>query len=265
MTYFIADEPTPIFNTKQLEAVFGRDSGRLQVDKAGHVRALEMIAFSGTHFEVCAQWGEKLLQVTTTSYPVDYPLFIDRRFGTITTMRPPQKGLNWPPRARVLERLESAVGIQYIWGGNVREGLPTLLTYYPPPADKNLTSLELTQWTFCGLDCSGLLYEATAGITPRNTANLLFYGQAVCIEGLEITAMATLLQPLDLIVYRGHVVIVLPDRRAIESRDEAGGVVVCCVKNRLQELHEEGRLATDDPKVALRSPNRFVVRRPVQV
>jgi cell wall-associated NlpC family hydrolase len=73
-------------------------------------------------------------------------------------------------------------------------------------------------WQLSGVDCSGLLYEATAGSTPRNTSSLVGFGRPVAVAGRSAAELAALLQPLDLIVWPGHVMIVIGGGRVIESR-----------------------------------------------
>ena len=78
-----------------------------------------------------------------------------------------------------------------------------------------------------GLDCSGLLYEATEGLTPRNTKELMTYGVEISLSER---------QALDLILYSGHVLIVLSPDKVIESRDEFGGVVVSSFQKRVDMI-----------------------------
>ncbi|HPE85225.1 MAG TPA: hypothetical protein PLO43_03500, partial [Chlamydiales bacterium] len=87
--------------------------------------------------------------------------------------------------------------------------------------------------TFAGVDCSGLLYEASYGLTPRNTSELISFGEERSLENL---------QPLDLLVWKGHVVIVLDPYHTIESR-LGKGVVITPLADRLSEIERE--LATD--------------------
>jgi len=103
-----------------------------------------------------------------------------------------------------------------VWGGNYQSGIPELLHYYPPRT--SITNKKKRLWILQGLDCSGLLYEATRGYTPRNTRQLIHAGDPVDIEGLSILKIMKEVKPLDLIVWRGHVVIVLDDQHVIESR-----------------------------------------------
>jgi cell wall-associated NlpC family hydrolase len=92
-----------------------------------------------------------------------------------------------------------------------------------------------------GLDCSGLLYQASNGWTPRNTSQLISYGQPVAIAGKSAAEIVRQLEPLDLIVWNGHVIIVLDGETVIESRLECGkkgngGVVLTPLRRRLTEI-----------------------------
>lgn len=86
------------------------------------------------------------------------------------------------------------------------------------PSSIQLSALDHQRKLMQGVDCSGLLYQATKGFTPRNSRSLLQFGSGVVIEGKSVKELKKLLQPLDLIVRNGHVVIVLDGERTIESR-----------------------------------------------
>lgn len=262
MIYFLAKSAVPIFNTFDLNAVFGQKTGKLLLDDQNRLTALEMIAFKGTVFKVVGFRGGHILQVELESYPTPYPLFIDRRFGDILETFPLSQTRVMPSRDVIIKRLIDALGLPYIWGGNVSKGLPVMLDYYPPKKKHNLLHLEKDLWIFRGLDCSGLLFEATEGISPRNTSSLLFYGAPVNIEGKEIEEIIKNLKPLDLVIYIGHVIIVLNQDEVIESRLSRGGVVKTECMSRLKELmQQEKKNPSNDPSLAVHDPHRFLVRR----
>jgi hypothetical protein len=102
-----------------------------------------------------------------------------------------------------------------VWGGNYLKGIPEMLEFYKPSG--TLSDEVLKRWTLKGVDCSGLLYEATGGYTPRNTNSLFSLGIPVDIKGLSPDEIAKKLKPLDIIVYKRHVLIVLNSREVIES------------------------------------------------
>ena len=257
MPFFVVEKPTPVLNQFDFSAVF---TVPLPLDDQNLVRALEMIAFPGTVFEVLQELQGHVLEVRTLEYPTCYPLFVDSRFGKIEEERPCERKKALPTADVILKRLESQLGLPYIWGGNVGVGVPDLLRYYPP--QKKLTRFESDTWTFKGVDCSGLLYEATGGSVPRNTRDLLLIGRSVSICNLSWQEIAKILKPLDLIIWRGHMVIVFDQEKMIESKHEWGGVCLTDISKRLKLLCEaDQKIPTEDPIHVLENPSTFLVRR----
>lgn len=246
----VAATPAPVFNTPEVAAALA--GGRF-VDRCGQNRALEFMALPGTAFRVEGELRRgtaTVYRVTTADYP--YPakdgLFVAARFVTVAAAQPPERPRALPGREEITRRLLSAVGLPYVWGSNVRAGI------VPPGTDGGTAALA-------GLDCSGLLYEATDGVTPRNTSSLVTYGEPVAVAGRDAAAIAAMLQPLDLIVWSGHVIVVLDRERTIESRLTCGnaarsGVVVTPLRARLAEV-----LRTRKPADAAGGKDSFVVRR----
>jgi hypothetical protein len=91
------------------------------------------------------------------------------------------------------------------------------------------------------------------------------YGQGVAIAGKSSREISLQLQPLDLIVWNGHVVIVLDQQTAIESRLECGkagngGVVTTPLVQRIAEIMRTRHPVNEWPTG--KKPNDFfVVRR----
>ncbi len=94
-------------------------------------------------------------------------------------------------------------------------------------------------WQLQGVDCSGLLYKATKGYTPRNTSGLTVFGRALEIEGLTVSEIIPLLRPLDLIVWQGHVICMMEDGKTIESVLAEGKVIIRDAKMRLEHVVSE--------------------------
>jgi cell wall-associated NlpC family hydrolase len=116
-----------------------------------------------------------------------------------------------------------------------------------------------------GLDCSGLLYSATGGWTPRNTSQLITFGDSVAVAGKHSAEIAALLKPLDLIVWNGHVIIVIDRQTAIESRLECGkagngGVQVSSLSQRIAEIMRTRHPVNSWPN-GKKQRDIFVVRR----
>ncbi len=211
MSYFVVEKATPLLNTPHFSKVY---SSPFPFDKERLIRAVEMVALPGMSFKIIGKHPDHILEVATEEYPSSYSLYIDERFGEFRS-----SGLRvdkvLPELEEVLRRMRAMVGLPYVWGGNYGAGIADWERYYPP--ERLLTPFEEAHWTLRGVDCSGLLYEATGGYTPRNTKELASFGREVALETI---------QPLDLILYPGHVMIALNDREVIESRLEFGGVKI---------------------------------------
>jgi len=102
-----------------------------------------------------------------------------------------------------------------VWGGNDPYGISKMLQIYPPAAE--IHALKRQQWQLEGVDCSGLIYSATSGYTPRNTSWLVDYGTSLDIAGKNLNQIIPMLEPLDIIVWRGHMLVVYSETETIES------------------------------------------------
>jgi cell wall-associated NlpC family hydrolase len=249
LPYAVASVPTPVYNSPQAAA----SSAPPPTDHCGQVRQLEWIAFAGTPFTVVAEIilnRQSVLEVTSPSYrpPPSVRLFVAASGLEPRASLPP---LPIPaPRSaeELLQLLRSAIGLPYVWGGNLRQGVQFGQTRH-----------------FAGLDCSGLLYEATDGATPRNTADLVSYGRAVPVAGLTPAQLLKRLKPLDLLVWKGHVVIVADGEQAIESllvcgQAGNGGVRLTPLRQRLREIMTTRQGVDSWPKQHGKQ-HLFVVRR----
>lgn len=222
LLYAVALEETPVLNTPDFNSVFGGDDGRtLSVDTSGLIRELEWIAFKGTVFtihDIYLHGQNTIYKVTSEEYPYQSQTgyFVDSRFVKTYATRPKSREINLPSKEEIVQYLWARQDThQYIWGGNVSRGVVSMLTFYPPQGQIAQATRDL--WMLKGLDCSGLLFEATNGYTPRNTSKLVVFGEPVSIFGKSARQITDYIQPLDLIVWPGHVMIVLDDDHAIES------------------------------------------------
>jgi len=244
--FAVATSYVPVFNSAEIHETFGGKHGNyLTLDQCGQIRSLEFIALPGTAFHIEAVIENRaypVYRVTTKDYP--YPsqegLYIDGRLVERADTEPQPRLPKLPSRTTVLASLVSAEGSSYVWGGNRRAGIPAMLELYPLPPGSGLSRSAMDRWTLRGLDCSGLLYEATDGFTPRNTASLVRYGTLVPISGLDADGIASRIKPLDLIVWNGHVMIALDGEKVIESRldctGEQPGVVIRCLREALRKV-----------------------------
>jgi hypothetical protein len=270
--YAIAEIPTPVLNTPDFSLVFGNKTGKkLHLDDAGLIREVEFIALPETVFTIektIKQDITTIYQITTEAYP--YPTqkgyFIDSRFVQTTDQKIPSQIKKLPGKQVIINTLLSAEGSRYIWGGNLKAGIPQLLSFYPPhsPLHRDVND----QWMLKGVDCSGLLYEATNGYTPRNTSSLITFGKPVRIANLRSDQIINAVEPLDILVWEGHVIIVLDKDRAIESRldydkhqeGNQGGVKIRTLQYVLDETMEE-RVPVNHYTDDVSGGGKFVVRR----
>ncbi|MEM8728192.1 MAG: NlpC/P60 family protein [Chlamydiota bacterium] len=233
--FFVNDRPTPILNTPDFSKVYGES---LPFDRQLLVRAVEMIALPKMVFHLVEQKSETIIEVTTGRYFSSASLYIDSRFGTF--YREVVRTSPFLPSPEVIiERMRSSLALPYVWGGNYGKGISEWKRFYPPR--RKLSPFEETHWTFRGLDCSGLLYEATNGYTPRNTGEMMTYGKEV--------ATTEDIKPLDLILYSGHLVIAIGNDETIESRHSSGGVEIRPLAERLSEIRGPYALRRFHPAV----------------
>ena len=224
--------PAPVLNTPDFNFAFGGANGKeIPLNKTGFPYHFEFVALKGMVFRVeerIPQPFGSIDRVTCREYPIS-PLYLDSRFtipkNEQTFPRSPTRLLD---KKRVLSKMKEKIGTPYVWGGNWSQGIPELLTYYPPKG--NIDHATQILWTMQGVDCSGLLYEAAEGAAPRNTSELLYFGNPVPI-GEPI-------HPLDMILYPGHVIFALDEVSTIESKYPFG--VICRnLEERFKELNKE--------------------------
>ena len=257
--YCVASLPCPVLNTPDFRSVLGgRDGKTVKVDQKGLIRELEFIALPGTLFEIIDETKKEsysILKVKTSEYPSSIPLFIDSRFVRFSRECPPEREKYIYSQNRIISSMASMKGHPYMWGGNYVDGIRQLPEFYPPSG--KISPKMLSLWRLEGVDCSGLIYQASGGYTPRNTSSMLFFGERVEILGLSAEEIALKVKPLDLIVWQGHVVIVLSSDTTIESTHPEG-VIVSALVPRLKKIMAERTPANIHSK---NSKKTFVIRR----
>ena len=263
--YARAEIPTPVLNTSDFRSVFGGTDGKtLKRDSQGLIRAVEFVALPGTVFQIENGFnvnGTLIYQVNTTEYPPQKTgLYIDSRFVSVSANPIPARSKTMPSKQQILEKMARKQGLRYVWGGNISQGIPELFHFYSPSGPISLETQSM--WALHGLDCSGLLYEAANGATPRNTSDLISFGKAVTIQELKPAQIAKKLQPLDLITWKGHVIIVLDQTHTIESCvacSSTGGVTIRNLRAVLEEIMRTRKPFNEYPAQSSAKP--FVVRR----
>jgi len=262
--YAVAVLPTPVLNTPDFQSVFGGSDGRtLKLTAKNLMEEVEFIALPHTAFvieDIIRKGSREILKVSTKDYPYHAVsgYYIDSRFVEKRFEKPQERQRKLPDKNTIIKRLLSPelLGAIYVWGGNYSKGIPEMLEFYKPSV--TLSDDVLKRWTLKGVDCSGLLYEATGGYTPRNTDSLFSFGMPVDVKGLSPDEIAKKLKPLDIIVYKRHVLIVLNSREVIESAISRG----VHVKNLLSAVRTVSEIMqpANDYKGAGKG-DKFVVRR----
>jgi len=265
--FAVARIHTPVLNTPDFHAIFGgKDGITLQKDECGQLRSLEFVALPGAVFTIDAELkkgNRKIYRVKTTDYP--YPskrgYFVDAGFVTIHGRKPPERTATLPTREMIITSLRKRVGSRYVWGGNNPEGIAELFSWYPPAEMSRLEEADKNLWMLAGIDCSGLLYEATGGYTPRNTSTLLHFGKSVSVAGKSQQEITASLEPLDLLVWPGHVLIVLDSGTIIESRlvchEPDKGVRIRPIADALNDIMKKRKPAD----IVKNGRSEFVIRR----
>lgn len=252
--YLKVTTETPILNTDNFESIFGsKDKKTLKVDEKGHTRAIEFIALVDMIFKIVKKCETPFIYKVKCDFYESSDLYVDSRFTSFLNHLP-SKELNYclDPKT-IIKRLKMLLGAKYVWGGNFSFGISKLLDYYPPKEKLN-KDLE-DKWILKGVDCSGLLFEVTNGFTPRNTSKLLHFKESIKIANLTPLQISKLVKPLDLIVFKGHIVIVLDEDNTIESRENFG-VIKIPILDRLNEIH-----LTKNPSNIYKNPKDYVIRR----
>ena len=262
-TYALAIDYTPVLNTYDYFLVFGgSDGSSVKLDNHGLIGEMEFIAFPGTVFNILEivdfqDRGLKYYKVKTDEYQYNGNFYIDSRFVNTYDEKPDGRIVEKPNQNDVVKFMKSLVGYPYMWGGNYADGISYMLDLYRPKTEIDKKTKDL--WILKGVDCSGLIYQSTGGFTPRNTSSLLTYGEPVNIEDKTLEEIIPLLKPLDLIVIKGHVVIVLDENTTIESSPERG-VHTNELKARLTKIMEDHKPVNEFGKRMWKN-KEFVVRR----
>lgn len=235
-SYAITLSATPVFDTPNLAECF--DCHDLALDDQGLFRRLETVLLPRSRVELLEKMpNSSLWKIKTEEYPYEGNHFVDGSFLRKLDVEP--RSIKVPSMPQMLEELKRLEGAQYVWGSNWPHGIDFLPKFYRGKTPfHNLKPEVQNIWQLKGVDCSGLIYYASDGYTPRNTSRLVNFGRPIEIEGLSVPQIIEKLQPLDLIVWQGHVVSVFSRNETIESRAKHG-VVRANLSDRLSEILRE--------------------------
>lgn len=228
--YAVSIYDTPVLNSPDFNKIYGGKDGKsLALNKNGLVKELEYVAFQGSVFEIKDEYkieDHSIYKVISEEYDIvlnGTELFIDSRFVELKDTKPERKIIPKLSKEQIYKYFDECENVDYVWGANNINGVDKMLEFYKP--NGNIKPKVFNHWCMKGLDCSGLIYEATNGYTPRNTHQMVGYGEGIKIEGKSSYKIAELLEPLDMIVWKGHVIYVYDKNTTIQSAQSEGGVV----------------------------------------
>lgn len=268
---------TPMFYLEDFPRYFGWGSGAtLILDDWAQIDPTETVLLPKSVLSVrkiLPKDGQLLLEVTSKEYPYDTdPHYIDARFVQVYQISSPLKEriIKLPTRWEMLRRLKAQVGEAYVWWGNAPDGVPYLAEIYP--SSHTLDTVIQKKWILDGWDCSGILYGATNGYTPRNTSKLISFWSGLEIAGKTKDEILPLLKPLDLIVWKWHNLIVIDKKHIIESvanfsgsgnYSTPNGVRIRTTEDALTEIFEvKNRIGVNNYEDSIPEwKKKFVIRR----
>jgi hypothetical protein len=202
--------------------------GHVPLNPKGHFDILEMTLvpmMQGIVLEEHTYCGLDVLKVQFTFYKESLYVLKEHTKKVCKTYQ-----FERPSKQTIIDRLKSCIGKYYLWGGNFPKKTVSLYSFCEKmPKDvreKRVIDLD-------GIDCSGLIFYASNYTIPRNTAELNHFG-----EPLSLTEP---LRPLDLILTKGHVRIVLDEKTVIQSRQNRG-VYLSQLSHEIRKLDRKNSL-----------------------
>ncbi|MBU1221399.1 hypothetical protein KKF34_15325 [Myxococcota bacterium] len=273
LLFFITSGPPAVWvenNYKSLKVnrdfpVFSTPSAHISLENGSYNRekrifeGVDYIALKGDilKFSVVKSSGKYFFfKVSSNRYPCK-SCWIDSRAVSLTSQIETEPKI--PGKNDILSRLRKTANQRYCWGCNLSQGIPQISKFYKLKTDSWM-------WRFEGLDCSGLLYEATDSYTPRNSIDMIKYGEKVPVQGKSPKTIAGMLKPLDLIVWPGHVIIVLDNSQTIDAvnfdgKKHVGRVLIRDLEKNLRRLSTYRTPVNDFYSSPIASPRKYAVRR----
>lgn len=241
----------PLFNTPEFPNYFQGKGESIPLDDQGLMRCLETILLPGTPFNLREKLPKNIWEIETPNYS-GKRLYSHGKFLLKPSLK--KHPISLLSTDKICRTLRKLVGTPYLWGGNWPKGVAEMLKLYPVDLSR-LDPKTQNIWQLKGVDCSGLLYYATNGYTPRNTSDLVKYKEGLKIKNLTKEKMISLLEPLDLITWKGHVIIVIDKQICIESTIE-NGVHLRKLSERVEEVLKMRKPVNKNP-----DDHSFVIRR----
>jgi len=250
MKYVSAKTYTPVFSIPDIYKVLSELDSDVKTDKKGLIPEVSFIAPPGKEFEILEETeinGYTILKVKPVDSEKIY--YVDSRFLEQSDGEGIIKGKL--SKEEIIRNLKAMEGYPYEYGGATANGVWKLESMY------DIKGLN-EKWKPKGLDCSGLIYQATNGAIPRSSSEIVKYGEGLDIEGKKLDDIIDMLEPLDIIGYPGHVLIVI-DRKSVMESSPKKGVRILQADTRIKQLMKDRKPVND---VEGENKNKiFVVRR----
>ena len=268
--------PTPLYrlNKKNVDINFimwGEWTTGILFDSANTIDQLGVVIPKWspvTLIDKVQTWSYTYYEVRTREfdwwYGEDEAFYLDARFIEKKDKKPNEVINPLPDISTIYKNLLSAVDSHYIWWGSYYQGIPEINEFYPTPETVKLTEDEQEYKLLKWVDCSWLLWQATNGYTPRNTSWLLTFWESVNITWNTINQIINKVKPLDLIVRKWHVIIILSNEYAIESiwkENFEWGVEIVKLKERLEDIFTRRQPVNEWNESTLPNKEKFVIRR----
>jgi hypothetical protein len=250
MKYVSTNTYSPVFNIPHIYKFLSELDGEVKSDKKGLVAEISFVAPPGKEFEIIEeieQSGYTILKVKPVDSEKIY--YLDSRFIEQSSGEYIQKGKL--SGEEIIRNLKAMEGYPYEYGGSIANGVYKFEQMYDIKGLKE-------KWKPKGLDCSGLIYQATNGLTPRTSNALTEFGEGLDIEDKELDEIIGMIEPLDIIGYPGHVLIAV-DKNSIMESSPKKGVRILQIETRLKQLMKDREPVND---VSGKNKNKiFVIRR----
>jgi len=226
-------EPLTLFTKAELVTVYDRGEilreRKLGNPPRGRVDGwIAKVLPPGSHLEVRpAPHG--MVEVVDSAYRPFYKKELYALEEAVRVIPGPPAGTraaSAPPMQNVIDALLSLEGTPYLYGGSAPSGsdiqaealIARGLMRREDLEDPDLAMIMRS----AGIDCSGLFNLATDYAFFGDSCHVYeAFGSAARVieddEASNAATMAKALRPLDLIVYRGHVIVALGDGRVIQA------------------------------------------------
>lgn len=183
--YAITKMPTPLFRfpVDQVDinkSFGGKGMTGINLDQQNLIREVAVVLPPGSVVLLMKKIKVKefeYYQVRTREFDAGpgakFGYFLDARFIEKHKYKPKERVSHLPSPDQILKNLRAMVGSAYVRGGSWHEGITQIDQFFP--SSFSLSPQHKKQKNLKGVDCSGLLYEATDTFTPRNTRQLLTF------------------------------------------------------------------------------------------